>query len=381
MVRREYWISRIESAWKERSLVWLSGVRRSGKTMLCRSLEKVEYFDCELPRVRRQMGDPEGFLGSLKGQRIALDEIHRLDNPSELLKIAADHFPETKLVATGSSTLGASAKFKDTLAGRKRDIWLSPMILEDWEAFENLGWDHRFIRGGLPSFYLAEEYPEKDYQEWMDAYWAKDIQELFRVERRASFFRFFELLIQQSGGMFEASSLASPVGVSRPTLSNYLQILQETYVFFVLKPFFKYKTKEIISAPKVYCFDTGFVAYQRGWSEIREEDRGPLWEHFVLNQLCAHGWKDQLRYWRDKQKREVDFVLLRRGKPPCAIETKWKADPRDTGNLKTFHNSYPEAEKVILAHDVERSFSRKYEEMQVRFMSLSAFINWLQGDR
>ena len=83
MVKRKYWIGRVESAWKERNLVWLSGVRRSGKTMLCRSLENVEYFDCELPRVRRQMGDPEEFLGLLRGRRVALDEIHRLDNPSE----------------------------------------------------------------------------------------------------------------------------------------------------------------------------------------------------------------------------------------------------------------------------------------------------------
>lgn len=377
IVKRSYWINRIESAWRERNLIWLSGVRRSGKTMLCQSLEKVEYFDCELPRVRRQMSDPEEFIGLLKGRRIALDEIHRLENPSEILKIAADHFPETKVIATGSSTLGASAKFKDTLAGRKRDIWLSPMILEDWAAFENHGWDHRFIRGGLPPFYLAKQYPERDYQEWMDAYWAKDIQELFRVERRAPFFRFFELLVQQSGGIFQASSLAGPVGASRPTLSNYLQILNETYVFFVLKPFFKYRTKEIISAPKVYCFDTGFVVYERGWSEIREEDRGLLWEHFVLNQLCAHGWKDRLRYWRDKQKREVDFVLLRRGKPPCAIEAKWKADPGDTGNLHAFHRSHPETDKIILAHDVDRTFTRKSKGMRVRFMNLSALIKWL----
>ena len=173
------------------------------------------------------------------------------------------------------------------------------------------------------------------------------------MKRRASFFRFFELLIQQSGGIFEASSLASPTGVSHPTLSNYLQILQETYVFIVLKPFFKYKTKEIISTPKAYCFDTGFVAYHRGWSSIREEERGPLWEHFVLNQLSAHGWKDQLRYWRDKQKREVDFVILRRGKPPCAIETKWRADSCDLGGLWAFHTSYTEAEKVFLANDVD----------------------------
>ena len=86
IVKRGYWINRIESAWHERNLIWLSGVRRSGKTVLCQSLEKVEYFDCELPRVRRQMSDPEEFIESLKGKRIALDEIHRLDNPSEILK-------------------------------------------------------------------------------------------------------------------------------------------------------------------------------------------------------------------------------------------------------------------------------------------------------
>ena len=377
MVKRGFWIKRVEQAWKNRSVIWLSGVRRAGKTVLCQSLQSIEYFDCELPRVRREMEDPEEFLASFKGKRVALDEIHRLDNPSELLKIAADHFSETKVIATGSSTLGASAKFKDTLAGRKENIWLSPMILEDLDAFEDQGWDHRFLRGGLPPFYLSKDFPERDFQEWIDAYWAKDVQELFRVERRASFFKFFELLAQQSGGMFEAASLAGPVGVSRPTLTNYLRILEETYVFFALKPFFKYKTKEIVSAPKVYCFDTGFVAYYRGWNSIRSEDRGRLWEHFVLNQLCAYGWKDQLRYWRDKQKREVDFVVVRRGKPIVAIETKWKADTQELGNLPSFHQSYPGAEKVILAHDVDRSFTRTIKGMQVRFMSLASLINFL----
>ena len=85
MVERHYWISRIEEAWKKRSVVWLSGVRRAGKTYLCKSLPKIEYFDCELPRVRRMMEDPEGFLETLRGKRIVLDEIHRLQNPSPVM--------------------------------------------------------------------------------------------------------------------------------------------------------------------------------------------------------------------------------------------------------------------------------------------------------
>jgi hypothetical protein len=68
-----------------------------------RILPDIEYFDCELPRVRRMMEDPEDFLDGLRGRRIVLDEIHRLPNPSEMLKIAADHYPRTRVIATGSS--------------------------------------------------------------------------------------------------------------------------------------------------------------------------------------------------------------------------------------------------------------------------------------
>ncbi len=89
MKNRPFWHDRIENAWKSRAVLWLSGVRRAGKTTLCQSLTEVEYFDCELPRTRRQMDDPESFLDGLRGKRVVLDEIHRLDNPSRLLKIAA----------------------------------------------------------------------------------------------------------------------------------------------------------------------------------------------------------------------------------------------------------------------------------------------------
>ena len=114
MVNRQFWLKRIEDAWKRRLVVWLSGVRRVGKTCLCQTLPNIEYFDCELPRVRRSMADPQGFLDGIGSPRIVLDEIHRLPNPSELLKIAADHYPQIQIVATGFSTLGASAKFRDT---------------------------------------------------------------------------------------------------------------------------------------------------------------------------------------------------------------------------------------------------------------------------
>jgi predicted AAA+ superfamily ATPase len=63
---RTYWFERIERAWQQRPIVWLAGVRRVGKTCIVRSLPEIEYFDCELPGVRRQLSDPEGFLGRLR---------------------------------------------------------------------------------------------------------------------------------------------------------------------------------------------------------------------------------------------------------------------------------------------------------------------------
>ncbi|GAG33956.1 unnamed protein product, partial [marine sediment metagenome] len=146
MYLRSEWIQRIEEAFRDRSIVWLKGVRRVGKTVLSRSLPDVEYFDCELPRMRRVFEDPEGFLREVRGKRIVLDEIHRLSNPSEILKIAADHYPDTQILATGSSTLGASSKFRDTLTGRKRTVWLTPMTLADLSAFQRDNLQYRLQR-------------------------------------------------------------------------------------------------------------------------------------------------------------------------------------------------------------------------------------------
>ena len=375
MVHRHFWLKLLERAWEHRTVVWLAGVRRVGKTCLCQDLPDVEYFDCELPRVRRSMLDPQSFLEGLAGKRIVLDEIHRLQNPSELLKIAADHYPGTHIVATGSSTLGASRKFKDTLAGRKRDLWLTPMCLPDMEDAKQLNLQRRFLRGGLPPFFLPERHPERDFQEWMDAYWAKDIQELFRLERRDSFQRFTELTMAQSGGIFDATRFAGPCEVSRPTIANYLRVLEATFVAHVIRPFSSRRPTEIIAAPKVYGFDTGFICYYRGWQELRDDDLGVLWEHFVLNEIMARSQSREISYWRDKRGHEVDFVLATQRKRPLAIECKWSANNFDPTNLRAFRHQHPEGSNLVLAHDVDRSFTQRYGDLHVHFQSLRSFAD------
>ncbi len=374
MVKREFWLSLIERSWQEKPVIWLAGVRRVGKTCLCRSLPRVEYFDCELPRVRRMMDDPQGFLDGLGRKRIILDEVHRLSHPSELLKIAADHYPHLRLLATGSSTLGASTKFRDTLAGRKRDFWLTPMCGQDLQDFKRTDLRHRFLHGGLPPFFLAARLPERDFQEWLDAYWAKDIQELFRLERRSSFQKFIELLLAQSGGIFEATKFAAPCEVSRTTITNYLKVLEATFVAHVIRPFSTHRPTEIVSAPRVYAFDTGFFCYYRGWHEIRHDDLGILWEHFVLNEVMAATQSRETHYWRDKRGHEVDFVWVRRGRHPLAVECKWSADEFDAAGIKAFRQQYPQGENVVVAQDVDRTYVRNYGDLKVHFNNLPSLV-------
>lgn len=373
MVKRHFWLQKIQKAWEKRSIIWLTGVRRAGKTTLCQSLENVLYFDCELPRTRQLMEDPESFLGGLKGKSVVLDEIHRLQNPSELLKIAADHFPSIKIIATGSSTLGASKKFKDTLTGRKTEIWLTPMMSTDLTSFKNSDLKHRLKNGGLPPFFLDPAPSGTHFQEWMDSYWAKDIQELFHLERRHAFQRFLELLFLQSGGIFEANAFAQPCEISRTTVANYLNTLEATRVVHVIKPFSKHRKTEIVAAPKVYTFDTGFVCYYRRWDDLRLEDLGILWEHYLLNEIHAQHPDLEVRYWRDKQKHEVDFILIDKNKEPIAVECKWSSKSFDPASLQVFRSRYPKGENWVFSADIQQPFRRRVKGLELQFLKPENF--------
>jgi len=375
IIQRPFWKKLIEQAWQERTIIWLMGVRRIGKTKLCQSFENIQYFDCERPRVRELMVDPEGFLDSQRGNIIALDEINRLDNPSEVLKIAADHYPDIKIIATGSSTLGASAKFKDTLTGRKRELWLTPMLLEEMSLFDNTDIRHRFLFGGFPSFFTRKRLPEPDFNEWIDAYWAKDIQEMFSVGKRAAFQKFAELLLANSGGIFEATRFTAPCEVTRATIMNYLNVLEETFVVHVVRPYSTHKPTEIVMAPKVYGFDTGFICYAKGRSELRTEDTGFMWEHIVLNELHAHLQTRAINYWRDKRDNEIDFVIANRaGNNLTAIECKFNSSSDDIlssgviKNFTSFRSLYPEGDNFIVSYNIDTPFNRMYKDLTIFFV-------------
>ncbi|MBI1862401.1 MAG: ATP-binding protein [Deltaproteobacteria bacterium] len=376
--KRNYWVEKIEELLALRSVLWLSGVRRSGKTTLCQSLERGEFFDCELPRVRTQLEDPETFFKRLSGKRVILDEIQRLYNPSEVLKIAADHFPKVQVVATGSSTLSARRKFKDTLTGRKYELWLTPSICRDLDDWGNLNLSTRMVRGGLPPFLLSKSGLDRDFQEWLDSFWAKDIQELFVIDKRAAFFRFLELLFRQSGQLFEAQAFSAPCEVSRQTIMNYLDILETTHLATVLRPYVGGSAAEIKSQPKVYGFDTGFVCYFAGIDEPDSEEKGQLLEHLTLNELQARFHRDTLFYWRNKAKNEIDFVVKPgRGNAVYAIECKNRYKNFDPSAMNAFRKFHPIGRNLLVALDVDEVSERRVGTLDLVQCPLNALAKQL----
>jgi len=256
---------------------------------------------------------------------------------------------------------------------------MTPMTISDLADFGREDLSRRFLRGGLPPFFLEDNPPERWFQEWLDAFWAKDIQELFRLERRHSFQKFLELLMTRSGGIFEASRFARPCELSRTTISNYLAVLEATFVVSVLRPFTTHRPAEIVAAPKVYGFDTGFVCYFKGWHELRSDDVGILWEHLVLNEIQAQLQTRRVHYWRNKGGNEVDFILAGRGKKPIAIECKWSASNFDPAGMQAFRRHYEKGENYVVVNDVDRTVRRSFGNIEVILTNISGLIRALRA--
>ena len=349
-------------------MVWLTGVRRIGKTTLAREIADAEYFNCDLPSATQRMADPEAFFRSLERPRVILDEVHQLADPSTLLKVGTDHFPRLRILATGSSTLASTAKFRDSLTGRKRVVHLQPVLYEELAAFGVRNLQTRLLRGGLPQLLLGDELDREAYAEWLDSYYARDVQELFRLGKRASFLRLLELVLRQSGKLAEGTSLAKHASVTRPTVMSWLDVFQITNVVTIVRPFSGGGRREILAQPKIYGFDTGFVAHFRGWDALRAEDCGDLWEHVVLETLLASGARP-IHFWRDKQQREVDFVLPS-GRDRCdVIECKWSASAFEPRGFLAFREHYPKGNNFVVVPTDAKPLERTAAGLDVTFLS------------
>ncbi len=367
MIVRQFWLEKLQEAWGKRSLVWLSGVRRSGKTTLAKIIPDAIYTNCDLPSVSRRLDDPEYFFNSLPaGATVIFDEIHRLKDPSLVLKIGTDEFSHLKILATGSSTLSVTSKFRDSLTGRKIQIFLPPVLWSECsDTFQISNLDKRLLNGGLPEHLLADTVKPENYPEWIESYYARDIQELFGFRNRNGFIKLLRLLFHQSGGILDISSLSRESGLSRPTVMSHIEALTVAHAIYSVSPFYGGGNKEIVKQPKVYAFDTGFVCFVKGWTSIRETDRGILWEHLALDMLRVKF--GDVFYWRDKLNNEIDFIIKGAGDEVHAFECKINQDKFSTKSIEKFREYYPNGKNYCISPYVKEPYKLRLNGFEIEF--------------
>ncbi|MEA1963820.1 MAG: ATP-binding protein [Candidatus Aerophobetes bacterium] len=350
----------------EREAIIILGARQVGKTSLLQLIRaRIEkeypcfYFDLERPEDLEKVEMPvEEFLHYLeiigakvdKRSVVFIDEIHYLSEPAKFIKILVDHYSQRiKLIISGSSSLEIKRKFKESLVGRKLIFRLHPLSFHEFLIFKEKGKlakllpgdpfesniaedETRFfaeeyreefkeflIFGGYPRIVLVSDLEKKRkfLEEIVTSYVFKDIYSLFHIEDIAKFNKMIKLLAINVGNLLSLSSLSTVSAVSRYLISQYISMLENTYIIDLISPYFTNKKKEVIKSPRIYFSDNGLRNYIVGDLNMsfERQDIGALLENMVFSGL-KKGIKsiEDIHFWRTQNKAEVDFILERGGK-------------------------------------------------------------------
>jgi uncharacterized protein len=328
-------------------IIVLHGARQVGKTHILLWLqeyleekkEDVYYIDLEDSRYKRILdAGVDEFTDHLREEGHApndnkktfvfIDEIQYLDNPSEFLKLVADHHKNIKLVVSGSSSFEIKSKFKDSLVGRTinfeitnlsfgeyllfRDFHFNPKLKTTDKKLEELKsiFKEFVLFGGYPKVALIAEIElkEKRLQQIIDTYLKKDIKELANIDNVESFNKLLEILAAQSGKLINLKELANTCKLSVPTIEKYLFILEQTYVIKLVRPYNKNIRSELSKTPKIFFYDSGLM--QMLWLKgLQKEMIGNVFETSIFSELVKKYGQENIYYWRTKDKKEIDFII------------------------------------------------------------------------
>jgi uncharacterized protein len=325
----------------------LHGARQVGKTHIMFWLQNylegekeiTYYIDLEDSRFKRLLDLGVGeFIDHLKeegyykeeGKRlyVFIDEIQYLENPSEFLKLVADHHKNVKLIVSGSSSFEIKSKFKDSLVGRTINFEIFNLDFEEFLLFKNynyrrgevytvkkieglrLMYEEYVLFGAYPKIVLSDEIKTKErrLQQIIDTYIRKDVRELANIENIEKFNKLVEILASQSGQMLNVRELSDTCDLSIPTVDRYLFILEQTYIIKLLRPYSKNIRSELTKVPKIFFYDSGLM--QMLWlKSLPKEVIGKVFETSIFSELIKKYGQDNVYYWRTKDKKEIDFIV------------------------------------------------------------------------
>lgn len=351
-------------------MVFLGGPRQVGKTTLAKRFLKPKqegYLNWDDPEDRQiilknKINKDQPFL--------VLDEIHKFRNWRSLVKGIFDkYFPDIKIMVTGSARLDHFRKGGDSLVGRYHYYRLHPFTLP--EISKSLGKsdiDTLLKFGGFPEPFLKQN--DRHWSRWQKERVTRVVTQDLRDVETIKEISLVELLVSnlpiRVGSLLSIKSISEDLHVSPHTVDRWLTILENLYLCYRILPFGNEKIKAVKKAQKLYFWD---------WSQV--DDPGARFENFVASHILKYchfhedynGDKMELRYIRDTEGREVDFVVLKNKKPIFAVECK-TGDKSRSKHLEYF-KSRLKIPKIFQVHRGKSDFGN--EDLDGRVLPFTKF--------
>lgn len=348
--------ARLEEALGDSPVVLIHGPRQCGKTTLAWRVgerRRYAYFSLDDVVVRAAAeADPVGFVAELPARAI-LDEVQRVPSMFTALKVAVDRDRAPgRFLLTGSANVLLVPALADSLAGRMEIIRLFPFAQCEIEGrspgflgalfeatfktrrTERLGLRlaERIVAGGYPAA-LARATPRRRaawYRDYVETMVQRDVRDLARIASLDALPRLLALAAGQTARLLNVTDLAGPFQLSRPTIRDYVTLLEQVFLLEELLPWHNNRLSRLVKTPKLHLGDTGVAGSVLGLDAgALHEDRGvlgQLLETFVYQELRrqASGHEDEIRFhhFRDKDGYEVDVVLERGGRQVAGVEVK-----------------------------------------------------------
>jgi hypothetical protein len=305
--------ARVCAARRAFPVIVVTGPRRAGKTSLLRRLMPgADYVLLEDPDVLgRVRADPHGFLDERRPP-VILDEIQHAPELLGYVRARVDRAPRRRgqWFLTGSQELPLMAGVSESLAGRAAVLQLLPLSLAETAKVTPL-------YGGYPEVLARPAARDLWFSSYLQTYLERDVRAITQVRDLATYRRFLGLLASRHGQVLNKSDFAAPLGVSIPTIGEWLRILEVTGQVIIVPPYFENFGKRLIKSPKVYLTDSGLACHLVGIRSKAELERSPflgaIIEGFVASEIVKaqlnRGGRRELYFFRDRPGLEVDFLF------------------------------------------------------------------------
>lgn len=299
------------------SVITITGPRQVGKTTLCKNLfPNYTYINLEHPAQRIIIEqDIEAFFAN-SNTHLIIDEVHHLPQILSYIQVLVDENPDRKFILTGSSNFALLHQITQSLAGRTALFTLLPFAQSELSGTKDLSTDQLLYQGFYPAIYTKNIPASMLYRDYYNTYVERDIHQLLKVKNLQAFQTFIRLCAGRVGSECNFSSLSNDVGVSVPTITEWVSILQASYIVWKLPPYFANINKRLVKTPKLYFYDTGLLCYLLGIENVQQLKthplRGSIFENMVLNEVLKsrfnQGKDNNLCFYRENKGSEVDLV-------------------------------------------------------------------------